>query len=578
MSEPNLSLANLQTDAVRFLSKATIAASVAIALFVWAEGGHLAIALGGGALFSALAFLSTRLANQRLARITVSQALVGTAITMNAALIGNAMQLDSHMFYFAVLAMIVMTNGLRALLIAAATIAVHHVVLTLVFPHLVYPSQDLMLNIQRSVFHAVIVVIETGVLAYMIIRRTQTDAALAAAHAQAQDAIAQAQNALADAQAQRSAAEAALQEAERARMTSEQAHQATEAAHEQARVTEEEKRATEAAANQARSEREAQLQRLVSVFRHHLAQLATGDVSSRISQDLGPDYRDLRDSYNEACARLETALSEVQSQTETIQNQSREISSSANDLSGRTERQAATLAQIAASLDQLTRTIQSVARDSNDAQTLAETTSSDANEGTEIMTRAVRAMQEIESSSMEIQKITGVIDDIAFQTNLLALNAGVEAARAGEAGRGFAVVASEVRALAQRSSDAAREINGLINSSVTQVANGAKVVNQTGDALTGIQASVDKITSRLRSIAESTSDQSQGISEVNDAISKLEAVTQQNAAMFEETTAANGLLFKGTAELADLVATFNTSGVPSAGAPPSDFARPRLAS
>jgi methyl-accepting chemotaxis protein len=182
-------------------------------------------------------------------------------------------------------------------------------------------------------------------------------------------------------------------------------------------------------------------------------------------------------------------------------------------------------------------------------------------------------MEGIKASSKEIHKITSVIDDIAFQTNLLALNAGVEAARAGEAGRGFAVVASEVRALAQRSSEAAREINDLINTSVNQIAGGADLVNQTGHALKGIQNSVDSITQRLRSVATATSEQSASLSNVNSAVTDLEGVTQQNAAMFEETTAANTQLSDGAKTLNSLVQSFVTT-------PPEmlDEASERLAS
>jgi len=243
-------------------------------------------------------------------------------------------------------------------------------------------------------------------------------------------------------------------------------------------------------------------------------------------------------------------------QAGSINDQSREISASATDLSTRTEKQAATLAEIAATLKELTRTIDLVASSSGEARKMAETASAEAAEGTGIMSQAVDAMDRIEGSSREIQKITSVIDDIAFQTNLLALNAGVEAARAGEAGRGFAVVASEVRALAQRSSDAAAEINGLISNSVGEIAGGAALVKTTGTALEGIQGSVTRITERLRSIAEATADQSRGLGEVNQAISELERVTQQNAGMFEETTAANAMLAGSADRLTDLMRGF----------------------
>ena len=358
-----------------------------------------------------------------------------------------------------------------------------------------------------------------------------------------------------------SRAEVQSKEAAEARAQAE--HALAEVERRSARAAEAEARETQAAA--ARNEA---LANLLEVFRQKLANLAEGDLSVRVTEDLGEDFADLAEHFNGAGERLCSTMNAVILQAASINEQSRELSSSATDLSTRTEKQAATLAQIAATLKELTRTIELVATESRDARKQAESTSTEASEGTGIMAEAVDAMNRIEDSSREIHKITSVIDDIAFQTNLLALNAGVEAARAGEAGRGFAVVASEVRALAQRSSDAAREINGLISNSVGEIANGASLVKNTGTALEGIQSSVTGIVDRLRSIADATSDQSGGLTEVNEAVSDLERVTQQNAGMFEETTAANAMLAGSADELNALMKSFSLSDRPVSTAEP----------
>jgi methyl-accepting chemotaxis protein len=240
-----------------------------------------------------------------------------------------------------------------------------------------------------------------------------------------------------------------------------------------------------------------------------------------------------------------------------IQGEASEISSAADDLSARTERQAATLEQTASALDELTSSVKSAAEGAAHANSLVDTARENAEASGDVVREAVDAMGEIEASSQQISKITGVIDEIAFQTNLLALNAGVEAARAGEAGRGFAVVASEVRALAQRSSDAAKEIAGLISSSSTHVKRGVGLVGQAGDALGGIEKSVADIHNFVAEIAVSARQQSSGLAEINIAVTKLDQVTQQNAAMFEQTTAASHSLTQEAETLSATVAQFH---------------------
>ncbi|WP_417243006.1 methyl-accepting chemotaxis protein [Celeribacter sp.] len=560
MSEQPQTFESTQAEAVKLLGRATFAISALMVILIAVGGGNVIVAAAGGLFFSALALVAGRLP-PRTSRILTAQALVGTAITFNAALIGHPFQIDSHMLYFAVLAMIVAMNGLRALLLGAATIAVHHLVLTFAMPALVYPTTELGFNVVRTAIHAVIVVMETAALAYMIVKRVALNRILEAGHAETLAAAEEVRVALQSAHQEKARAEAALQDAQIA----------TEKAAESGRVAQDALRSNEEAQQerdlmriedeQARAMRDQALAHLLDVFGKHLDQLSSGDLSTRIREDLHEDYEGLRTSFNDTVARLGFTMKEVREQSGAMQVQSGEIAASANDLSTRTERQAAALANIARSVQELNASLNSVAADSSDARKLAETTSGDAAEGSAIMEQAVNAMRGIEESSNEINKITGVIDDIAFQTNLLALNAGVEAARAGEAGRGFAVVASEVRALAQRSSDAAREINLLIERSSQQVSSGADLVDRTGQALGGIKDSVDKITRRLQSSADAMTTQSRQLSDVNTSISELEGVTQQNAAMFEETTAANSLLSSSAQALSDMVAIFVTDDV-----------------
>jgi methyl-accepting chemotaxis protein len=241
-----------------------------------------------------------------------------------------------------------------------------------------------------------------------------------------------------------------------------------------------------------------------------------------------------------------------------IDSEAQEISNAAEDLSRRTEKQAATLEQTAAALDQLTSSVTSATEGATEAERVVREARVSAEASGEIVQQAVAAMGEIEESSQKISRIISVIDDIAFQTNLLALNAGVEAARAGEAGRGFAVVASEVRALAQRSSEAAREIDALISASSGHVRRGVDLVGETGRALTGILGSVIDVAARVSQVAASSREQASGLAEINVAVNQLDQVTQQNAAMFEQTTAASHALNRGAQSLTATTSMFRT--------------------
>jgi methyl-accepting chemotaxis protein len=306
----------------------------------------------------------------------------------------------------------------------------------------------------------------------------------------------------------------------------------------------------------ARLEAERSQSHLVESLAEALAQLAKGDLVSRLHADVKPEFQKLKDDFNSAVGTLEQAMSRVSGVTGNIRAGSDEIGIAADDLSRRTEQQAASLEQTAAALDEITSTVRRSAAGAKQASDVVAGAKTEAERSGVVVDQAVAAMGEIENSSREIGNIIGVIDEIAFQTNLLALNAGVEAARAGDAGRGFAVVAQEVRALAQRSADAAKQIKTLISTSTQQVGAGVNLVGQTGDALRGIVAKVAEIDGLIIQISASSQEQATGLHQVNTAVNQMDQVTQQNAAMVEQTTAATHSLKDQTAELVNLISTF----------------------
>jgi len=302
-----------------------------------------------------------------------------------------------------------------------------------------------------------------------------------------------------------------------------------------------------------------------------LRKLSQGDLTNTIDQAFSSEYEQLRNDFNAAVSQLKETMGSIVSTVEGIRHGASEISTAADDLSKRTENQAATLEQTAAALDEITSTVKQTAEGATEANSVADETRKDAQQSGEIVKETVEAMGEIENSSKQISQIIGVIDDIAFQTNLLALNAGVEAARAGDAGRGFAVVAQEVRALAQRSSDAAKEIKTLITESSQHVETGVDRVGRAGKALEEIVGRVESVSSLVSDIAASAKEQSTSLSEVNTAVNKMDQVTQQNASMVEQTTAASHSLANDSDELMNQVSHFEI-GDEKASAPASKTA------
>ncbi|WP_105385442.1 methyl-accepting chemotaxis protein [Neorhizobium alkalisoli] len=310
-------------------------------------------------------------------------------------------------------------------------------------------------------------------------------------------------------------------------------------------------------AEKAASARE--IEEAVSGLATGLAALSRGRLDQRIIKPFGPSLDHLRHDFNNSLAGLEATIAAIGNSVDTIRTGSSELKTASDDLSRRTERQAAALEEAAAALGEMTGAVNTALTRCETAVDVAAHTLQGAQTSTAVVRNAIQAMERIESSSSKIRQIIDVIDQIAFQTNLLALNAGVEAARAGEAGKGFAVVAQEVRELAQKSATAARDIGALISSSATDVENGVALVLKTGESLELIQDNIQSINEHIGAIVGSSRDQSSRLGEISSAVNGLDQVTQQNAAMVEETSASAHSLAAEAEVLNDQISHFNVA-------------------
>lgn len=311
------------------------------------------------------------------------------------------------------------------------------------------------------------------------------------------------------------------------------------------------------------------LQRMKHGFKsaHDTAQaIAAGDISQRVTSSGKDEITELLVQMEDMRKHLHDIISKVRSGADAIAGASTQVAAGTGDLSMRTEQQAASLQQTAAATEQLSSTVQNNADSAIRASELARGATDVAAKGGQMVSEVVSTMEDINTSAKRIEAIIGVIDSIAFQTNILALNAAVEAARAGEQGRGFAVVASEVRSLAGRSAEAAKEIKVLINDSVNRVRTGSEQVHRTGNTMQDIVQSIARVSDIVSEIAEASREQSKGLAQINDAVANLDDVTQQNAALVEETSAASSALQEQARQMADMSSKFVLeAGAASAG-------------
>ena len=489
------SLAPLQRQTTKGLAYAMwLHVPLAITLGLYVGSPNLVVGIVLSTALAGVSTLAVTLApSTSSTRCTVAVSYMMQAATFVFICSGHPWQIDMHMYFFAALAISVATFDTKAVLAAAAATALHHLVLNFIAPAWVFPGGA---DLARVLLHAVIVVAQT--LALLTLNNKLHEAVSTAAD------------------------------------KSEEALRAQDSLRQD----------------------DVERQAIVNQLGDALAGLAAGDLTTRLEHEFTEQYEQLRLDFNRSLQTLERMIGDVIGEISGIHGTIGEINQAADTLSSRTENQAASLEETAAALDQITVTVENTATGTKEANDLVLSTHTRAQQSGEVVKDAVEAMGKIEKSSDKIAEVVSVIDEIAFQTNLLALNAGVEAARAGNAGKGFAVVATEVRTLAQRSSDAAREIKEIIAASRSQVSQGVDLVGRAGGELDEIVGDVTTFSELVGEITRATQEQATALTEVNSAMNQMNQLTQHNAAMAEETTAASHVLSGAADHLSDIVQRF----------------------
>ncbi|WGW02901.1 methyl-accepting chemotaxis protein [Tropicibacter oceani] len=481
-------------------------------------GTSLLSGTAGTVLLALVATLAVR-RQSRLAGDVIAVCLVGQVAILTVTYRGHPWQIDTHMVYFVMLAGISTLGNIRALLVGAGATAVHHLGLTFFLPALVYPTIDLMQNIERTVLHAGVVVFETAILVQSIARS----------------------NAL-------------------VRRITEQSESVADQSH-RAEIAEAKARQMVAEAEQA-----------IGLLRTNLHRLADRNLTCEIKDTMPEAFEDLRRDFNLAVLRLDAALGHAQGMAHDFDGEARLLGDLLEHLAQGTQAQASGLGRQAELVQQLSGRLEASARQAERAAQRVSTARDEADQGGEITNKAVAAMQRIERSSGEVSNIMDLIDDIAFQTNLLALNAGVEAARAGASGRGFAVVAGEVQALSQRTAEAARGVKELISSSEEQVASGAKLVNEAGRRLSKIVEHVNEVNAMIEDIRKDAGSRATEMADVSQQISELDSKAQAILDQSAEMAGSGQRLRSHADELAHVMARFTIN---DSGADAGDAARRR---
>ncbi|WP_374301580.1 methyl-accepting chemotaxis protein [Ferrovibrio sp.] len=527
-----------------------------IAAVAWLNGTNLLVSGIGAALIALIATWFCRTDPVGTAtRQVVAAAFVGMASLLVFAASGP-WQIDMHMYYFAIFAVLAAYCDWRAILTAATLTAVHHLSLNFILPFAIFPDGG---DFGRVVVHAVIVVAECGVLIWLCLVLENLFARTATSLAEMKASMAEREKLETEAAAQRERFAAEQAAAER---RFEQAIGQVVAAAADGDLAQRVNTGDLSGVMQRVGESvNTLLARTEAVFgavQDVTGAMAGGDLRRRIKDSFRGRFGALATDINAMGDKLRDFAGRLAQSAEAVKNASTEISSGSQDLAQRTESQAASIEETAASMHEITTTVKQNADNAQAANQLAVAARDTAEKGGSVVADAVSAVTQIEESARKISDIVGLIDEIAFQTNLLALNASVEAARAGEAGKGFAVVAQEVRALAQRSANASKDIKALIQESNAQVKTGATLVNQTGSSLTDIVTSIKKVSDIVAEIAAASREQATGLEQVNTAVAGMDEITQRNGALVEETTAAAQALEGQARQLADLVGFFRT--------------------
>lgn len=491
-------LATLRRHGIAILAGLAWVSTALIALgTAFAPGGPLP------AVLAAMLALFPTMAVRRKADDSATRLALGATMPLFCALFlfqwsGAPWLIDLHMTFFAMIAALAVLADWRPVLAGAAVTAVHHLALNFLAPAMVFNGGG---DLGRVVLHAVVVVVETGVLV-MLARQLET-LLLAQATARRETALA------------------------------------------------------EEATARERQERDNERHVVVTAIGAGLKHLAGGNLDCRIETRFPPAFEALRTDFNATLEALDRLIRSVAQSSEQFRSGVNEIRVAADDLASRTEMESAAVENATRTMGELVTAASETAAQAAAANATLTTSQERAARGHTVVERAMETMQRIEHSSAEISQIITLIDGIAFQTNLLALNAGVEAARAGEAGKGFAVVATEVRALAQRSADAARNIKTLITASTAQVSEGVELVTQTGRLLQDIVSDVSTIGTLVTDIAVAAQSNASELASVRSTFGTIDASSQQNAAMVEETNAALRTLARETDELVGTVNRFN---------------------